>query len=165
MIPRLFLILFIIFCGCNDDLQLASSPEKDSSFSEDVLSASRLIPGLSNIDSMQVVFFNDPFGDSIKYTRYFQFSEMRDEASVNTILQQMEMPLVLRTIRDTCRSDGKIFLLAKGDPVKTIYFTNRCGECCHLYFIKDGIFYYQPLHDNMRKFLLQAGKAIMSGAS
>jgi hypothetical protein len=164
MMPRFFFIFFIVFSGCNDDDQVASNAEQDSS-KEDVLYASQLIPGLSNIDSLQVVFYNDPLGDSIKYTRYFRFIEMGDEGSVHTILQQMEMPLVLRTTRDTCRSDGKIFLLKMGEPVKTIYFTNRCAECCHLYFIKDGLFYYQPLHDNMRKFLLQAGKAIMSGAS
>ena len=141
-----------IFISCNDQKphQKNDPPLADEA---KVSSAFDLEPQFASIDSMQVLYFDDPYGDSLRYTRFFRFVNTGDSILLNEIKSHLQHPYEVKASTDTCRSEGKIYLLAKGEPVKTIYFSTRCPGCCYTYFIKDGNFYYFDLNESLRERL------------
>jgi hypothetical protein len=100
---------------------------------------------LFKADSVQVIFYDNPDGDSLRYTRYFTYAETTDTAKINTLLQELNQVFVQQPTTRNCRSEGKIFLLNGEDILKTIYFSTRQDSCSYFYFIKDGNFIYLPI--------------------
>jgi hypothetical protein len=113
-------------------------------------SAFDLEPDFDLIDSMQVLFFDDPYGDSIRYTRFFSYVNSNEMDLIKKMKDQLYEPYMIKTSRDTCRSEGKIYLLSKGEPLKTIYFSTYLPSCSYTYFIKDGSFYYFEITERFR---------------
>uniref|UniRef100_UPI003F69545A hypothetical protein n=1 Tax=Sediminibacterium sp. TaxID=1917865 RepID=UPI003F69545A len=116
------------------------------------------IAGLRGADSVQILFFTDPYGkDSLRYTRFFKHYNSSDTAILNPLLQNLDKLFVLRTEVMNCRSEGKLFFFNGEQELKTVYFntgsntaankgavSNKNENCAFLYFIKDGGFYYVP---------------------
>lgn len=102
------------------------------------------IAGLHQADSVQILFFTDPFGkDSLRYTRFFKHYNTSAAAVVQPILKNLDQLFILRTEVMKCRSEGKIFLFKGTQELKTVYFNTQAnGDCAYMYFIKDGGFYY-----------------------
>lgn len=102
------------------------------------------IAGLHQADSVQILFFTDPFGkDSIRYTRFFKHYNTSAADVVKPILKNLDQLFILRTEVMKCRSEGKIFLFKGTQELKTVYFNTQAnGDCAYMYFIKDGGFYY-----------------------
>lgn len=102
------------------------------------------IAGLHQADSVQILFFTDPFGkDSLRYTRYFKYYNTSDTSAVQPLLKNLDQLFLLRTEVMKCRSEGKIFFFKGAQELKTVYFNTQAnGDCAYLYFIKDGGFYY-----------------------
>lgn len=106
-------------------------------------------PDLENVDSLQILYYDDPDGDSLRYARYYKHTVTSDSSLINALLRNLGTPFDKRNdIRD-CRSEGKIFLFRNGDPLKTVYFSTRCNTCCYLYFIQDGEFLYFEISSEM----------------
>lgn len=105
------------------------------------------IAGLHQADSVQILYFTDPFGkDSLRYTRFFKHYNTSDTATVQALLKNLDQLFLLRTEVMKCRSEGKIFFFKGTQELKTVYFnTQGNGDCAYLYFIKDGGFYYFPI--------------------
>lgn len=105
------------------------------------------IAGLHQADSLQILFFTDPFGkDSLRYTRFFKHYNTSAAAVVQPILKNLDQLFILRTEVMKCRSEGKIFLFKGTQELKTVYFNTQAnGDCAYMYFIKDGGFYYFPI--------------------
>lgn len=117
------------------------------------------IAGLHQADSVQILFFTDPFGkDSLRYTRFFKHYNTSATDVVKPILKNLDQLFLLRTEVMKCRSEGKIFFFKGAQELKTVYFniqgvsTNPSdhsqqanGDCAYMYFIKDGGFYYFPI--------------------
>lgn len=117
------------------------------------------IAGLHQADSVQILYFTDPFGkDSLRYTRFFKHYNTSDTATVQALLKNLDQLILLRTEVMKCRSEGKIFFFKGAQELKTVYFntqgaSNNSGErapqdnsdCAYMYFIKDGGFYYFPI--------------------
>ncbi|MBT9485631.1 MAG: hypothetical protein IV095_14035 [Sediminibacterium sp.] len=132
------------------------------------------IAGLHQADSVQILFFTDPFGkDSLRYTRFFKHYNTSAADVVQPILKNLDQLFILRTEVMKCRSEGKIFFFKGAQELKTVYFntqgastnlSNRSpqtnGDCAYMYFIKDGGFYYFPIQSEtaalLRKIKLQA---------
>ncbi len=106
-------------------------------------------PGLKNADSMQVLYFNDPDADSMRYTRFFRFTTIVDSASLNVIVLNLDKPFTEFSAPKKCRSEGKMYFFGNQKEIKTIYFSTRCDTCCYLYFIKDGKYLYFNLTDTV----------------
>lgn len=113
------------------------------------------LPALIRADSVELFYFNDPDGDSLRYTRYYSYL-----ASVDTQL----LAGLNRTMSDSatrydsvrpCRSEGKIYMHAGSKPLRTLYFSTRCDSCCYIYYIRNGEFYYLPMKDNIAKRLME----------
>lgn len=102
------------------------------------------IAGLHQADSVQILFFTDPFGkDSLRYTRFYKHYNTSDDSTVQPLLKNLDQLFLLRTEVMKCRSEGKIFFFNGTQELKTVYFNTQAnGDCAYLYFIKDGGFYY-----------------------
>ena len=121
------------------------------------------IAGLHQADSVQILFFTDPFGkDSLRYTRFFKHYNTSAAAVVQPILKNLDQLFLLRTEVMKCRSEGKIFFFKGTQELKTVYFNTQgvsskpdanppqpnesihkaTSDCAYMYFIKDGGFYY-----------------------
>jgi hypothetical protein len=102
------------------------------------------IAGLHQADSVQILFFTDPFGkDSLRYTRFFKHYNTSAADVVQPILKNLDQLFLLRTEVMKCRSEGKIFFFKGKQELKTVYFNTQAnGDCAYMYFIKDGGFYY-----------------------
>ncbi|NTS39859.1 hypothetical protein HRG84_02995 [Flavisolibacter sp. BT320] len=112
-----------------------------------------LEPAMANTDSLQVLFYDDPAGDSLRYSRFFTYTETADTAQVKSLLQELNQVYVQETGARPCRSEGKLYLLRGEYIVKTIYFSARPDSCRYFYFIKDGAFIYLPLTDTAAAWL------------
>jgi hypothetical protein len=102
------------------------------------------IAGLHQADSVQILFFTDPFGkDSLRYTRFYKHYNTSEDSTVQPLLKNLDQLFLLRTEVMKCRSEGKIFFFNGTQELKTVYFNTQAnGDCAYLYFIKDGGFYY-----------------------
>ena len=102
------------------------------------------IAGLHQADSVQILFFTDPFGkDSLRYTRFFKHYNTSAADVVQPLLKNLDQLFILRTEVMKCRSEGKIFFFKGKQELKTVYFNTQAnGDCAYMYFIKDGGFYY-----------------------
>lgn len=126
------------------------------------------IAGLHQADSVQILYFTDPFGkDSLRYTRFFKYYNTTATEVVQPILKNLDQLFLLRTEVMKCRSEGKIFFFKGTQELKTVYFntqgasknpgetTQANGNCAYMYFIKDGGFYYFPIQPETAALLLK----------
>lgn len=115
-------------------------------------------PGLFQADSLQVIFYDDPDGDSLRYSRYFKYTEVGDSSLIQNILRQMDQVYTQQNTTRPCRSEGKIYLLKGEEMLKTVYFSTRADNCSYFYFIKDGNFIYLPLPEETKTILAETKK-------
>jgi len=105
-------------------------------------------------DSLVVVFYKDPYGaDSLRYTRYYTKLSTIDTNNVALLLQNLSKPFAKFEKVKNCRSEGKVWCYSKGRIFQTVSFSTRCTDCCFVYFIKDGYFFYTPLDTALSKKL------------
>ena len=110
-------------------------------------------PVIGKTDSLQLVYYDNPDGDSLRYSRFFTYVNTTDSVVINSLLHDLEQPFETVNEVKKCRSEGKIYLLGRQESLKTIYFSTRGDSCTYLYFIKDGAFFYFPLSENFKSIL------------
>ncbi len=93
-------------------------------------------------DSLQILYYDDPDGDSLRYSRFYSYVSTADTLVLNTLMSDLHRPFVETGERRQCRSEGKIYLYGDSEPLKTIYFSTRENGCRYLYLIRDGNFLY-----------------------
>lgn len=160
----LFLGIASLLLSCNSKekkQQTGSELTKDTTVNITVQTGLDAEPKLQKTDSLQILFYDNPDGDSLRYTRFFKYTITKDPTTINELLGNLSKPVEkLREVKQ-CRSEGKIYVFGKqtDEPLKTIYFSTRCDTCCYLYYIKEGVFYYSPLSINF-KDKLKENKAL-----
>jgi hypothetical protein len=112
-------------------------------------------PALRSTDSLQIIFYDNPDGDSLRFNRFFTYTNVGDTAAIHLLMEELDKPASLQTAVKKCRSEGKIYAYAKGEPVKTLYFGTRTADCTYLYYIKDGNFIYLNLSNAFNSYLQQ----------
>ena len=128
--------------GCREQGVDAKDQVKESEENKSVFkTGSEVLPGLMDVDSLQILYYDDPYGDPKRYSRYFKYVSTSDEAVVRPLLSNLNSTFELKQNVTECRSQGKIFLFNDGQPLKTVYFSAMKDSCSYLYFIKDGLFY------------------------
>ena len=146
----LIVSFLLLLAACNNQPDEQKPKEESGSSVPDVelLNGLTLPPGLKEADSMQVIYYDDPDGDTLRYTRYFTYVNSSDTSELNPLKQSLAAPLTPEDRVHNCRSEGKIYFY-KGDEVaKTVYFSTRCDKCCHLYYIHNGRFFYFNISEN-----------------
>lgn len=142
---RTFAFLLLLICGgsCKESVEHKTSATKVlNATTYEKGSGLAVVSELAQVDSLQILYYDDPIGDSLRYSRYFSHTATNDTAVINLLLRNLDNPFDKRKEISDCRSEGKIFLFKKGDPLKTVYFSTNCHTCCHLYFIHNGEFIY-----------------------
>jgi hypothetical protein len=105
-------------------------------------------------DSLVVVFYKDPYGeDSLRYTRYYTQAFVTDTKAISVLQKELAQTFGKQEKRNSCRGEGKIWCFTKGKIFQTLYFSTRCDDCCYLYLIKDGNFYYSRISSSMISWL------------
>ncbi len=144
------LLLLLTACTNQPDAQKLKEESGSSVPDVELLNGLTLPPGLKEADSMQVIYYDDPDGDTLRYTRYFTYVNSSDTSELNPLKQSLAVPLTPEDRVRNCRSEGKIYFY-KGDEVaKTVYFSTRCEKCCHLYYIHNGRFYYFNIEEGIK---------------
>lgn len=151
----LFTLIVTLLFSCKEKGKVHTDNEvqADSSIATKGLELEKL---LSSTDSLQVLFYDDPDGDSLRYSRFYQYTVTKDTATILALIAALNEPFDERGEVRPCRSEGKLYLFAGGDPLKTVYFSTRGDGCSYLYFIRNGLFYYFPLTAGFREKLSAA---------
>jgi hypothetical protein len=144
----LFTIILLFFTRCSGPNEKNETGVKTNSFSAFDLDA-----GFALIDSMQVLYYDDPYSDSLRYSRFYSRLDVNDSNNIKIIKEQLHQPYVIKQGADSCRSEGKIYLYQHSEPVKTIYFSTKAPDCAYVYFIKDGAFYYFEIINAFTSFI------------
>ncbi len=157
-IAGLLLFTCIFLTGCSDagKKKTTKGQENAEGNRAEIPIANRGIdiePRLLQTDSMQVLYYDEPDGDSLRYSRYFRYAVTADTGTIVQLLSGFQKPFADQLQPRDCRSEGKMFLFAGEQEVKTVYFSTRCDTCCYLYFIKDGRFLYFPMNDTTRTLI------------
>jgi hypothetical protein len=146
----------LLSCNSNDRKQQPGSGlTKDTTVNTTELTALDVEPKLRKADSLQILYYDDPDGDSLRYTRFFKYIITKDPTTINGLIGSLGNPVEKYSENKKCRSEGKIYVFEKQkeEPLKTIYFSTRCDTCCYLYYIKEGVFYYSSLSTNFKNKL------------
>ncbi len=156
-------LLFVLLQSCEDagKKKEVQGKEKADGTQTEIRIANRGIdaePRLLNTDSVQVLYYDDPDGDSLRYSRYFRYAVTADTGTIKQLMSGFQTPFAGQLQPRDCKSEGKMFLFAGEQEIKTVYFSTRCDTCCYLYFIKDGRFLYFPLDDTTRNIILELKK-------
>jgi hypothetical protein len=143
----LFCIIMMMACNNKSNNKEAKAIEHDSDLAkiDKPLTGLDAEPTLSKADSLQILYYDNPDGDSLRYTRFFKVASTNDTSLIGSVLFNLDQPFTTSNETINCRSEGKIYLYGRGEPLKTIYFSTRCDSCCYAYFIKDGTFLYFKL--------------------
>lgn len=144
------LVITFGFISCNTP---AKKQEADNPFLT-AINGVELDSRFLKADSLVVVFYKDPYGDdSLRYTRYYKQLATTDTSDIALLLQNLTKPYTKFEKVKGCRSEGKIWCYSKGKIFQTVSFATRCNDCCFVYFIKDGYFFYTPLDIKLSKRL------------
>ena len=112
-----------------------------------------LISSLVLNDSMDVVYYNKPFTDPERYTRFFRVARIADSAFAVSLQGLLLSPGVKEDSLRKCMSEGKMIIPMGGDAFRTVYFSRQAKPCDYLYVIRDGSFYYYEMADSLRNLL------------
>jgi hypothetical protein len=102
-------------------------------------------PRMQNADSTEVIFYDNPDGDPKRYTRFYKSISSNSNSLIKALKNSVNKHFVRIEYIRKCRSEGKFYLFAEGNPMQTVYFSNRGDSCSHLYFIADGWFFYMDM--------------------
>ena len=139
--------LLVTSCGINNNQQNAPVVDANQAYYESIrhLTGLEFQPRIQKGDSVEVIFYTDPDGDPKRYTRFYTLFTSTDTAVVAAMKQSVDKHFErIERVKD-CRSEGKMHFFADGNPMQTVYFSNRGDTCNHLYFIADGWFFYMPM--------------------
>lgn len=137
-----------IITACNNNSAKPDTPPAKSDSSvihSQVKKGLELEPQIMQTDSLQILYYDNPHGDSLRYSRFYHYITSIDSSLISSVLSDLNQPFEQLNEIKKCRSEGKIYMYGKEEPLKTIYFSTRCDSCCYLYFIKDGKFLYFSL--------------------
>lgn len=110
-------------------------------------------PRMQKADSAEVIFYDNPDGDPKRYTRFYTSVPTNDSAVIAALKTSVDKHFVRIEYPRECRSEGKFHLFAEGNPMQTVYFSNRGDSCSYLYFIADGWFFYMDIDSTDNRLL------------
>ncbi|MBN8876828.1 MAG: hypothetical protein J0I32_04725 [Sphingobacteriales bacterium] len=157
--------LFIFFVGCSDNK--SHPPVGNTKMKQDstgvksdksVSTALDIEPFIKETDSLQIFYYDNPYGDSVRYARFYQYTSTSDTGVIEEIVAAFQQPYEIKDQVNKCRSEGKLYLFGGEEPLKTVYFSTLSDSCRYLYFIKNGMFVYVNMPDGVKNKLAENRK-------
>ncbi len=108
-------------------------------------SKKNLLPQLAERDSAVVMYYHTA-GDP----RFFNMTKVYDKDFISMVANTVNKKMI--KAKDTCTTQGKIYLYGKGGAVETIYFS-RVNDCMTLSFIVTGEKYYTDMNRKIKDTL------------
>lgn len=142
-----FLLIGLLVSSCGNNTTQKAPVDANEAYYESIkhMTGLEFQPRIQKADSVEIMFYDNPDGDSKRYTRYYKWFPSSDSNIVMEMQQSVDKHFVrIEKVKD-CRSEGKMHFFADGNPIQTVYFSNRGDSCNHLYFIADGWFFYMPM--------------------
>ncbi|HVG16166.1 MAG TPA: hypothetical protein VM935_14445 [Chitinophagaceae bacterium] len=151
----IIIICFAGLAGCNNNtVDSSGHKNKPSTIPiKEKLTGVDVEPLLEGADSLQILYYDNPDGDSLRYTRFFRYVNVTDSTFIVALKNGLRQTFIQKTEMIKCRSEGKMYVYKKQAIIKTIYFATRCDRCCHLFFISNGSFLYFTLPETLSKEL------------
>ena len=145
---RLFIVLAVhlLLASC------ASSTKRKERELPDHAGAGH-VPAQASPDSMDVIFYDKPFTDPERYTRFFRVTRAGDPPFTASLRALLLLPGVKEDSLRKCMSEGKILIPLGGDAFRTVYFSRAAKPCEYLYVIRGGAFFYYEMPDSLRHML------------
>lgn len=146
------LVLFFLSCTNSNT---GTTPDNKSNVKDSAIqpkTVRNIEASLWKADSLQILYYDNPDGDSLRYSRFFTYTETGDTERVGEFLKEVDQVFVQQPAVKDCRSEGKLFLLQGETILKTVYFSTRNDSCAYMYFIKDGSFIYFPVTEKAKLF-------------
>ena len=155
----LLVLCSVVFVACQESPQTATQsvpltpaidPRKDAQL---LFQVDSLLP---RVDSLVLVYFDDPFGpDSLRYPRFYSQYSLTQKDSIQSFIQPMNEAVKAVEVKRDCRIEGKIWCYGSGKMIQTIYWSSHPSGCRFQYLIRDGLFYYFSLTDQQLSSLNQ----------
>lgn len=140
-------LLLIVMCRCTQN-----TPADNSSLQN----GNQAKPALTTPpDSVEILYFKDPYGDPKRYTRYFTFNTVKEKQFTAQVSGFLDSNYIKQDTVKNCRSEGKMILHYPREVYKILYFATKCDTCCYVYRIDNGVFLYYNLPDSLRGYLLK----------
>jgi hypothetical protein len=142
-----FAVISLLVSSCGNETAQKKPVDANQAYYESIKHMTGLAfqPRIQKADSVEIMFYDNPDGDPKRYTRYYKWFPSSDSNIVNDMKQSVDKHFErIERVKD-CRSEGKMYFFAEGNPMQTVYFSNRGDSCNHLYFIADGWFFYMPM--------------------
>ena len=98
---------------------------------------SNLLPTLAASDSAIVMYYHQ-----VGNPRFFNMTKVYEKSFINAVATAVNKNTI--DAKDTCTTEGKIYLYGKNGAVETIYFS-RVPGCFTLSFIKTGEKYFAAM--------------------
>jgi len=161
----MFLAVVVISVASCDSRPNTSVPKQPAE--KPVVKGIDLDERINSTDSVVVVFYDDPYtADSSKYTRFYkQYGTTSGTEIIRPLLNNLELPFTKLEKVKACRSEGKLWLYAKGKIFQTIYFTFTKSSCAFIYLIKDGFFFYMDIQQSFSDQLRAIQKLVKAPAT
>lgn len=155
------MLIGCIVSSCGNETKQKAPIDANQAYYESIKHMTGLAfqPRIQKADSVEIMFYDNPDGDAKKYTRFYKWFPSSDSSIVKEMKQSVDKHFErIEKVKD-CRSEGKMHFFAEGNPMQTVYFSNRGDSCNHLYFIADGWFFYMPM-DSSTALKLKELKAL-----
>jgi len=146
---KVFVAIALVFLLANCNPATAPKQPSEEATADTITlitTGTTLEPRFLIMDSIAVLFYNDPFGgDAERYTRYYKTFLSNSDSIIGFLQANMALPFTEDSLR-SCRSEGKVFCFSKGKVIQTVYFNKKKEGCYQLYFINTGrYFYFKPM--------------------
>lgn len=154
------LVIGLFVSSCENNIKQNAPVDANQAYYESIkhLTGLAFQPRIQKADSVEIMFYDNPDGDPKRYTRFYKWFPTSDSDIVKVMKHSVDKHFTrIEKVKD-CRSEGKMHFFAAGNPMQTVYFSNRGDSCNHLYFIADGWFFYMPM-DSMTITKLKELKA------
>jgi hypothetical protein len=125
-----FLFFVLIVCACSCKTKLTGK---------------KLMPEVSETDSVEVIFFKDP-----ENQRFFTYLRVTDKKFIYDLVTDLSDEV---QPENSCIKEGKIYCFKNGQIFNTVYFAYTDTKCSFLRYIKNGNLYCFPISEKTKKKL------------
>lgn len=150
----ILVFVFVMLTSCLNRETKSTTVLLDTPSQETVSpTAPGIIPDPGKVKELEIIFYNKPFTDSIRYTRFYRFTTTSDSSVVGSLDRALHTHYEKLGQTKKCTSEGKIIMNLGAEEFRVAYFSRMNTDCFYVYLIKNGEFYYFTMTTELTKHL------------